>query len=286
MATVRDKWVQSGDKKLCVDSCEGSGFALGRECVPACPDTHVWSAKTKECVQLTQAAYARYFFSNVLGSFAVPPAGSESWPVATPSTQTSAKGPLVQESCTDLEWTNWVVKGVRGSTDAKNKLQCVKGCPKGTFDLFGQCVAACPTQKDWEQLSYRGECVVGRNPTCTQQNRVVVGHREFCTSDCAGYTVLTLAEDARASCVENVPENTRAWRSGPDGDSVWITESCTSFAAYCVEATAAGGMCMFGLQDAFAEPLELAGQCVDENKQGCVYLVSREEREVVVGANT
>ena len=122
MTTVSKKWVQSGDKKLCVDSCDDSGFALGNECVSACPSTHVWNAKTKECVQLTQATYARYFFSNVLGSFAEPPAGSESWPVATPSTQTKSAGPRVQEGCTDLGWASWVVSGVRGSADAKNKL--------------------------------------------------------------------------------------------------------------------------------------------------------------------
>lgn len=244
----------------------------------------MWSATAGKCVDI---ASARYFFSHVLGCFAVAPTGSEGWKVAVFATGTKSTGTRVQEGCTDMGWESWTVENTK----------CVQKCAESTFRLAGQCVVACPQQSRHEQLSHGVECVVARTTDCAQPYQVVVDDRQFCTRDCADYSVIVFGEEvdmdgkirtrARAQCLKDVPELSRAWRSEDNRVnvarkySVWISKSCASFTKFCADAEQRGGICRYGTENKFQRPLELAGQCVNYTAKGCAYLVSEEEFDIL-----
>lgn len=114
-----------------------------------------------------------------------------------------------------------------------------------------------------------------------------MGTREFYRTDCEGFTVLAIRDETdstgkksrkvRAQCLQNVPDNARAW-----DDGVWITDTCVDFAAYCTVIADDAKLCRLGQSNTFMYPFELAGACVDVTENGCVYLLSSKEVQVTV----
>lgn len=98
-------WIQDGQNKVCVTSCDGLGLISGKECVRKCSESEVWvpdqgQSNLGQCVKITAAT--RYLFSHVIGCFATA-TNTGLWPTAK-FEPTTTVGTRVQEGCTDLGW--------------------------------------------------------------------------------------------------------------------------------------------------------------------------------------